>query len=181
MSTRQDLIHQLRCHQPFNDHEEVMRARLLAFVEQHANCFDRSLLAGHVTASAWVVNPERTHVLLLHHGKLNKWLQPGGHCDGDPDVLAVALREVLEETGLRPTPVDRQIFDVDAHEIPERKGVPSHIHYDVRFLLENGLDQQPVVSEESHAVQWLELSRVAARNTDESVLRMVAKTPPPRH
>jgi len=179
MCTRQSLIDQLRSHQPFNEHEREMQARLLAFVEQHENCFERSLLIGHVTASAWVVNPERTHVLLLHHGKLDKWLQPGGHCDGDADVLAVALREVSEETGLHPVPVSREIFDVDAHMIPERKGVPAHVHYDVRFLLEIGLDHQPVVSDESHDVQWVELSEVAARNTDESVLRMVSKTPPP--
>jgi len=154
-----------------------MLARLLSFVEAHQNCFDRSLLIGHVTASAWVVNPERTHVLLLHHGKLDKWLQPGGHCDGDADVLAVARREVSEETGLHPAVVSGEIFDVDAHEIPERKGVPAHVHYDVRFLLEIGLEHQPVVSEESHDVRWVELSQVASRNTDESVLRMVAKTP----
>jgi 8-oxo-dGTP pyrophosphatase MutT (NUDIX family) len=178
MCTRQSLIDQLRSHQPFNEHERDMQAQLLAFVEQHENCFERSLLIGHVTASAWVVNPERTHVLLLHHGKLDKWLQPGGHCDGDEDVLAVARREVSEETGLQPAPVSTEIFDVDAHIIPERKGVPTHVHYDVRFLLEIGLDQAPIVSDESHDVQWVELSQVAARNTDESVLRMVAKTPP---
>lgn len=178
MCTRQSLIDKLRRHQPFNQHERDMQAQLLAFVEKHENCFERSLLIGHVTASAWVVNPERTHVLLLHHGKLDKWLQPGGHCDGDADVLAVALREVSEETGLCPAPVSKEIFDVDAHIIPERKGVPAHVHYDVRFLLEIGQDHQPVVSEESHDVEWVELSKVAARNTDESVLRMVSKTPP---
>lgn len=179
MSTRQDLIDQLRRHQPFNEHEQLMLSRLLAFVEQHDNCFDRSLLEGHVTASAWVVNPERTHVLLLHHGKLDKWLQPGGHCDGDPDVLAAARREVAEETGLHPAPVSTAIFDVDAHDIPRRQAVPAHVHYDVRFLLEIGLDHQPVVSDESHDVQWVALSQVAGRNTDESVLRMARKTPPP--
>ena len=72
MCTRQSLIDQLRSHRPFNEHEREMQARLLAFVEQHENCFERSLLIGHVTASAWVVNPESTHVLLLHHGKLDK-------------------------------------------------------------------------------------------------------------
>jgi 8-oxo-dGTP pyrophosphatase MutT (NUDIX family) len=75
-------------------------------------------------------------ILLIHHRKLNKWLQPGGHCDGDTDTLAVAIKEVEEETGVVIKPNDQVIIDLDIHRIPERKGIPAHDHYDVRYLLE---------------------------------------------
>lgn len=153
-----------------------MRERILAFVEAHEDCFERTQQAGHVTASAWVVNRGRTRTLLVHHARLNLWLQPGGHCDGNADVLAVALRETLEETGLEARPVGARIYDVDAHEIPARKSEPAHVHYDIRFLLEADDGAEVAVSEESHDVRWVELDKVAALNTDESVLRLVAKT-----
>lgn len=174
--TRQDVIQLLEQHRPVDALEHRMRARILEFVRAHENCFERSLLIGHITASAWVVNPARTHALLLHHAKLDKWLQPGGHCDGSADILASALREVLEETGLTATPVSAAIYDTDAHDIPERRHEPAHVHYDIRFLVEAPF-APPVVSDESHAVEWVELGRIAERNTDASVLRLAAKTP----
>ncbi len=155
-----------------------MLARILAFVETHEDCFERSLLVGHVTGSAWVVDPERTHALLVHHRRLGRWLQPGGHCDGDPDVLATAMREVLEETGIEATPVTEAVFDVDAHDIPERGAEPAHVHYDIRFLAEAPLSQEPVVSPESREVRWVRLEEIASLDTDESVLRLVEKTKP---
>ncbi|MGJ5817629.1 NUDIX hydrolase [Paludibaculum fermentans] len=176
MSTRDNLISQLRAYRAFNPHEEKMRARILAFVEEHADCFERSLLVGHVTASAWVLSEDRTETLLVHHARLDKWLQPGGHCDGNPDVLGSAMREVLEETGVEGVPAGDGIFDVDAHEIPARKAEPAHIHYDVRFLLTADRRRPLVVSEESRDVSWVRLDEVRLLNTDESVLRLVEKS-----
>lgn len=176
MTTRQDLIDQLRAYRAFNAREEAMRIRILAFVEAHEDCFERSLLEGHITASAWVLNEDRTETLLVHHARLDKWLQPGGHCDGSPDVLATARREVLEETGVTTVPALDGIFDLDAHDIPARRQEPAHVHYDVRFLLQADRGVPLVVSEESRAVAWVALDQVAALNTDESVLRLVEKT-----
>ena len=153
-----------------------MRVRILEFVQAFPDCFRRSLAVGHVTGSAWVVNPERTHTLLVHHRRLGKWLQPGGHAEDDSDALAVAVREAEEETGLRVRPVSAAIFDVDAHEIPARKKEPAHVHYDVRYMVEADMTSRVVVSPESRAVEWVRLNQVAAMNTDESVLRMVRKT-----
>jgi 8-oxo-dGTP pyrophosphatase MutT (NUDIX family) len=176
VSSREDLIRALEAHEPFDAHEAAMLASTLAFVRTQEACFDRALECGHVTGSAWVVNTKRTQTLLVHHAQLDRWLQPGGHCDGNPDVMAVALQETLEETGLTATPVFTSLFDVDTHQIPGRKGQPAHIHYDVRFLVEADDQSSPTVSEESHDVRWMPLESVKCLNTDDSVLRMVAKT-----
>lgn len=176
MKGREDLLRLLRAHTPWDGREAAMLARIIAFVESREHCFERSLLEGHVTGSAWVVNPERTHALLVHHRRLERWLQPGGHCDGDPDVLATALREVLEETGIEARPVTGAVFDVDAHDIPARGAEPAHVHYDIRFLAEAPLSQQPVVSPESRDVRWVPLEGISQLGADESVLRLVAKT-----
>ncbi|QOY91941.1 NUDIX hydrolase [Paludibaculum fermentans] len=170
------MISQLRAYSAFNPHEETMRVRILAFVEQHPDCFERSLLIGHVTASAWVLSQDRKETLLVHHARLDKWLQPGGHCDGNPDVLGSAMREVLEETGVAAVPAGSGIFDVDAHDIPARKKEPAHVHYDVRFLLVADRAIPLVVSEESRDVAWVPLDEVRLLNTDQSVLRLVEKT-----
>lgn len=176
MSGRADLLRLLRAHTPWDASEAAMLARIIAFVDAHPDCFERTLLEGHVTGSAWVVNPERTHALLVHHRRLDRWLQPGGHCDGDPDVLATALREVLEETGIEALPVTQAVFDVDAHDIPARGAEPAHVHYDIRFLAEAPLSRQPVVSPESRDVRWVELTRIEELGTDSSVIRLVEKT-----
>jgi 8-oxo-dGTP pyrophosphatase MutT (NUDIX family) len=133
-------------------------------------------MPGHLTASAWVLSPDRTEVLLLHHRKLGKWLQPGGHADGDEDLLAVAQRELHEETGLvTATPVG-DIFDLDIHDIPPFGDVPGHQHFDVRFLMVAGSRDVPQGNNESHAVRWHPLHRIAELTDEESIRRMVEKS-----
>ena len=154
-----------------------MVAETIRFVEEHADCLMRSQLSGHLTGSAWIVNAARTQTLLTHHRKLDKWLQLGGHADGDPDLLAVAMREAREESGLTSvTPLSGEIFDVDRHLIPERKNEPEHYHYDLRFLFEADGDEPLVVTNESKDLAWVELAEVARLNPEESMLRMVRKT-----
>jgi 8-oxo-dGTP pyrophosphatase MutT (NUDIX family) len=150
---------------------------LRQFVAAHADCFERSLLIGHITGSSWLIDYARTSALLTHHRKLNKWLQPGGHADGDPDILRVAMREAIEESGLAEIrPVSGEIFDIDIHAIPARGHEPEHLHYDVRFLLEADRNAPLAVSEESRLLAWVPLDRIAQLNPAESIARMVAKT-----
>jgi 8-oxo-dGTP pyrophosphatase MutT (NUDIX family) len=177
--SRESLLARLREHRPDSEHEAGMLEKIVAFVEAHEDCFERSLATGHVTASAWVVDPERTHALLTHHAKLDKWLQTGGHCDGDGDVLRVALREVEEESGLAEVKplLGGAIFDVDAHEIPARGEEPAHIHHDIRFLFEADRGAPLRMSDESHDLRWVAYEEIPLLNTDESVLRMLRKTP----
>lgn len=94
--------------------------------------FLRSNLAGHFTGSAWLVSGDGQRALLMHHRKLNRWLQPGGHADGDTDLARVALREAEEESGLSELVVEPDIFDLDRHRIPARGEEPEHWHYDAR-------------------------------------------------
>lgn len=174
---RRQLLDLLNDYSTSDSNEARMVAETITFVNNHEDCFERSLLIGHITASGWIVNPERTHALLIHHYKLDKWFQPGGHADGDPDVLAVAIKETLEETGVAATPVAQSLFDVDIHVIPERKDIPEHLHYDMRFLLvaEKGAENLPT-NRETKAVSWIKLAEVKKYNASESVMRMVEKT-----
>jgi 8-oxo-dGTP pyrophosphatase MutT (NUDIX family) len=169
---RLSLIHFFKDYRPIDPEEEVFVPQFLDLLSQ-APCFERTHLPGHITGSAWIVNPERTQSLLVHHAKLNKWVQPGGHADGDENILRVAIREAEEETGLKNlTLVTRDPFDVDIHTIPQRPGFPEHLHYDIRFLLEASLKEPILVSEESHDVKWIPLHSLENFNRERSVLRM---------
>lgn len=157
--------------------EANMTQETINFINTYQNCFDRELLIGHITGSAWVVDNSEKFVLLTHHRKLNRWLQPGGHCDGDSDVLGVALKEAIEETGVSGIkPVNESIFDIDVHQIPERKGIPAHLHYDIRFLFKADKDSPLIVTDESNDLAWVELSEVEKLNNEDSIMRMVRKT-----
>ena len=149
-------------------------ARFEAFVDSHPDCFHRSCRVGHVTGSAWIVDRTGERVLLTHHRKLGRWLQPGGHSDGEPDTLAVALREAEEESGLPVRALDAAIFDLDVHPIPARPGEPAHHHFDVRFLVRAEHDRFRI-SAESHALEWVPAEGLGALTNEESVLRMARK------
>lgn len=153
------------------------------FVRVHEDCFERSCLEGHITGSAWIVSPDHRSVLLHHHAKLDKWLQLGGHSDGDPDPFRVALREAREESGMAtfrepsgeavPTPLD-----VDVHRIPERGVDPAHLHLDVRYLLVAAPGQGLVRTEESKDLRWIPVGEIPSLTREESVLRLARKAMP---
>jgi len=157
--------------------EAAMTAAMLEFVQTHADCAERSLAVGHLTGSAWIVDPARERTLLTHHRKLDKWLQLGGHADGELDLLSVALAETAEESGLTQVrPVSRQLFDVDRHLIPARKSDPAHWHYDLRFMIEADPSAAIVISAESNDLAWIEVARMQDYNPEESMMRMARKT-----
>lgn len=175
---RAALLAELAAYLPFNARERKMQAEIARFIALHETCFERTLPAGHVTASAWVVDESCSRTLLTHHRKLGKWLQFGGHADGEPDVRAVALREAREESGLtRLRFAQPGIYDLDTHAIPARGEEAAHAHYDIRFAFFADRSERPVVSEESHDVRWIALSDLGSLNVDDSVLRLAAKTP----
>ena len=173
---RHSLLNQLSEYASRHSDEADVIRNFTNFIKSESGCFDRSLVIGHITGSAWVVNATGCEVLLTHHRKLDRWLQLGGHADGESDVLGVAMKEAEEESGLTDfTQVGDGIFDIDIHLIPERKGEPAHFHYDVRYVLRANGCLDFTVSEESHDLRWVKLEEVKTLTTESSMMRMVAK------
>jgi 8-oxo-dGTP pyrophosphatase MutT (NUDIX family) len=175
---RKELLNLLTHYRSRFMEEEAFIRRAIDFVKQHEKIFDRETPI-HVTGSAWVVSPDRELVMLMHHRKLNQWFQPGGHADGDADILRVALRECAEETGLEPSHIrliDSSIFDVDLHATPAMGKTPPHEHIDIRFVVE--IDDWLTIpgNDESHAVEWFPLYQVLRHNNNRSTYRMLEKT-----
>jgi 8-oxo-dGTP pyrophosphatase MutT (NUDIX family) len=175
--TRTQLKKQLEVYRtPYEEEADFIRE----FIEltDDSLAFQRERLEGHFTASAWIVNKKRTHTLLTLHRKLGRWLQLGGHADGDENLLNVALKEAQEESGLESLDmVDSTIFDIDMHIIPERPQVPQHYHYDVRYLLEADIREPLKISKESISLAWIAFDSVADMvGYSPSILRMLEKT-----
>lgn len=148
----QDLLLQYNSIDP---KEQVYKQQMLDMLRLCPNSFHRGCIPGHFTASAWLLNKDSTEVLMLHHAKLDKWLQLGGHCDGDTDVLQVAIKEASEESGLSNIePVFETIFDLDIHLIPQFKDDTPHYHYDVRFLLQAKGSSEFIRNNEAKDLKW---------------------------
>jgi len=155
--------------------EEEKGLRYLSLLE-HPDAFLRTLLPGHITGSAFIVSEDFKQTLLVHHAKLNRWLQPGGHADGNKNVIDVALREAAEETGILSLAlVSSSIYDLDIHPIPDRTDFPRHDHYDIRYLVKASTLDTVVVSEESHDVRWVRLDELERYNAEPSLLRLREK------
>lgn len=170
------LLNKLAAYKPEAREEQQYKQDMIAFINQHADCFERSLAMGHITASAWLVNKEGTKALLMHHTKLDKWFQLGGHSDGDSNTLAVALKEAQEESGIFGIePMNMDIFDIDIHLIPGNSKEAEHYHYDVRFLLRVASDEQLVQNRESKELRWIGKDRAELPTESLSVVRMFDK------
>jgi 8-oxo-dGTP pyrophosphatase MutT (NUDIX family) len=147
----------------------------LEFLASSPQSFERAHVPGHFTGSAWLVSADGQRVLLTHHRKLGRWLQLGGHADGDADLAAVALREAREESGLTGLELVPGIFDIDRHAIPERGGEPEHWHYDVRFVVRATTSEAFELSEESLALAWKPVPEIASDPEADASLRRMAQ------
>lgn len=151
-------------------------AQFATLLDDDHDPFVRGRLAGHFTASSWLVDRTGSRVLLTHHRKLKRWLQLGGHADGDRDLPQVALREAQEESGLGGLRVERDLFDIDRHWIPERGDVPGHWHYDARYVVHAGVEENYVVGDESLDLAWRGIAAIADDpHADASLRRMAIK------
>jgi 8-oxo-dGTP pyrophosphatase MutT (NUDIX family) len=165
---------------PADDEERRDRDRILAFVLRHERPFDRGITEGHLTGSAITVSVDGSLVLLLHHRKLDRWLQPGGHGDpGETTGEEVALREAFEESGIRGLALHATAprpLDVDVHDIPARASEPAHEHLDLRYLVvaPAGAVVAPDLAE-LHEIRWVPWSEVDALGPDHGLRRALAK------
>lgn len=166
-------LHEFSSRDPANrDSAELF----LEFLQTDGPLFDRSHPPGHFTGSAWLVSGDGKRVLMTHHRKLRRWLQLGGHADGNGNLAEVALREAEEESGLADLSVETAIFDLDRHWIPERGTEAGHWHYDVRHVVRANGSERFSVSEESLALAWRDIDELANdADTDESIRRMARR------
>lgn len=146
---------------------------MLAFIEAHPNdAHLRTCLEGHLTASCLLLNHAGTHALLTHHRKLMKWLQLGGHCDGDANLAHAALCEATEESGIDGIVIDPLPVDLDIHTIPARPREPEHLHLDARFIARAPEGARAVISAESIELAWVSPADLKQLETDDSVTRL---------
>jgi 8-oxo-dGTP pyrophosphatase MutT (NUDIX family) len=186
---RLPLLDMLRRYSTRYPDEAAVVAQVRQLIENAADCFERTCRPGHVTGSAWILTQDHTRCLLLHHRKLDCWLQPGGHADGQAEIEQVALREAQEESGLTQLELDGNPenlvpLDIDVHVIPARLDAAGNIaedrheHHDIRFLVVASADQELVLSEESNDLRWFSCQEVFEVTDEESVLRMMRKAGP---
>lgn len=173
------LIHALGRHQAEGAEEARDLARILEFVGRHADPFDRRIPEGHLTASAFILAADGSGVLLLHHRKLDRWLQPGGHGErGEADGETVALREAREETGLadlRLHPAAPRPLDVDIHDFPERPGEAAHEHLDLRYVMLTAGGALQQAGAESRDLRWFAWEDLDGLELDDGLRRGLAK------
>lgn len=159
-------------YEPFNEQEMRDKAVILRFLEENDDAFLRENLIAHMTASAWVVNPKRDRVLMVYHRIYDSWAWTGGHADGEEDLLAVALREVTEETGVTHVrPVSKDIFSLETVTVEghEKRGeyVSSHLHLNLTYLLEaDDTEALHVCEDENKGVAWFGLDEALRASTE---------------
>jgi 8-oxo-dGTP pyrophosphatase MutT (NUDIX family) len=176
--TLETLIISLREYGEKNPWESTRTEEIVYWIEKYREtAFVKANLEGHITASMLIVNSEKTRVLLMFHKKLQMWLQFGGHCDGEVDTLAVAIREFHEESGISVEPsIIGDIYNVDIHDIPEHKWTPLHKHLDILYLGEISEDT-PFSRQESEVddIRWFDIEWVEKYIKEERMLSMIRK------
>jgi 8-oxo-dGTP pyrophosphatase MutT (NUDIX family) len=170
-SQKNALLAELAAYQPYDSTEGDFVARTRDFLQKHDVPFSRKTAEGHITASAVVLDEARQSVLMIWHEKLERWLQPGGHCEPetDPSLPDAALRELVEETAIPPeaiTLLQKSVFDMDIHPIPARGDETDHLHYDLRYLFQTTANRE--------GIRWRAITELAQSN-DESRSRFAKK------
>ena len=166
------LLEELEAYRPWNDQEERDRAELLRRLRSGEALYTRDNAAGHLTASAWVVSPDRTQVLMAYHNLYDSWSWLGGHADGETDLLAVAIREVKEEAGIRHVqPVSKEIFSLESLTVDGhvKRGcyVSSHLHLNVTYLLEADSEEAVAIkADENSGVAWFTPEEALVKSTE---------------
>ncbi len=184
-----DLKKIIQCYEPYlpsfetpeNESSDLERFKI--FLAREPQAFERSLACGHITGSSFVLDAAKESLLLTFHKKLKKWMQLGGHADGDKNVMNVALKETEEESGIKekdlvPLSFSKDLIlpiDFNIHEIPETKKEGAHFHYDVRYLFYTAQSTPIILSDESCALAWVHLDSIEDFSQEENLLKVVKK------
>ena len=171
------LIADLAAYRTAYAEEATFLPQVLAFAQRVAAPCSRSTMEGHITASAWILSPDRSAALLIHHRGLDRWFQPGGHVEPtDLTLRNASQREAVEETGLSSVRLAvNTIYDVDIHTIPAKGPVPEHLHYDLRYLFIADTWDVTAQLSEVKAVKWVPLSDIHTIEKEGSLQRMAEK------
>jgi len=173
---RNNLMTELQNFSPSSDEKKFI-PRFIDLLKSDRSFYRDHFNPGHITGSAILLNPEGTEILMNYHKSLDKWLNFGGHADGDEDILAVAIKETMEESGMTAfKPISSDFIDIDIHEIPanNNKNEPAHYHFDIRYVMQMTENQQPVVSDESLELKWMTFDE-ALKVSDKSLARLINK------
>ena len=161
-----EYIEEIKKYKPYNEQEEKDKEIMLDYINTFDNVLTRENEFGHFTASSWVLNKERTKVLMIYHNIYDSWAWTGGHADGDTNLLYTAMREVQEETGLKNIkPIQENIFSleiicVNGH-VKKGKYVSSHVHLNCTYLLEADENEKVSIKEdENSGVKWVPIEEV---------------------
>lgn len=166
-------LKKISSYKPFNEQEQVDKEIMLGYISNFSNILYRENIYAHFTASGWVLNQNHTKVLMVYHNIYQSFAWPGGHADGENDLLQTALREIREETGIKNVkPLSNEIFSLEAicvnGHIKHNKYVGSHMHLNLTFLFEaNEMDELYIKTDENSAVKWIELKDIAKICTEE--------------
>lgn len=166
---------------PYNEQEENDKEMMLEYINTYDDVLTRDNRACHFTASSWIVNKNRTKVLMIYHKLYNSWAWTGGHCDGDDDTLHVALKEATEETGVEKFKIlsdgvySIEIASVDAH-VKRGKYVPTHLHLNISYLLEADENAKLKIKEdENSGVRWFDINDVKNITSEPKMIPIYTK------
>ena len=167
-----NLLKELKSYEPFDDTEKIELARFINFLENTKNVYSRNNLVGHLTSSSWIVNNDKSKVFLIRHNIYNCWAPLGSHADNETNLSYVAIKEAQEESGMQNIKLlDKKILDISVMSVPEhiknKKVVPAHFHFDVRYLLEANEDEEIKISErEVSDGRWFKINEIEDLNID---------------
>ncbi len=174
---KKQLITELNNYEAHDEEEIKAKRDILEFLDNNDSILGKNNTDGHITSAAWIVNHNRSKVILTHHMSLNMWIQLGGHTDDDESAYDAALREGYEESGLfKIEEVDKNIFDLAVHRFPERGTTKAHYHYDIRYLFEADEGLELSVSSESKDVEWVDFGDIETLTDEPAMRRMMLKS-----